>query len=615
VESGMSAAPSSGGNDPGFSGDELPLRRMGDGSDEDIVSDAFSLAMAPGKWSSSATAESVASMAEYRKETIGQTTADLGAEIMREMEEVERIATSSSNLKGTLRRLQQTSRKVRAIGAELQQRTVVPVGYPINTDGKSKMEEELARLRSRVRELGDEVSRILVTVGQWLGTAVGKKAKEDEMRTTMGSERGAKRMTPGVLTAIMGSPHSPPPHPQPGPSCPRGSGGASGVKEGDGNTGPRVSLDDPRDQGPPPVAGRSSRDGAASRASAPPGIRAEKDTSRSTAVSSADETDFIPVVRRRGRRRGGALPSSASLLTAGDGGILRGVAPHGGGPASREETKEDARSGANLRRKGEVARRTGNASRTSAPGTYAQAAAQPLNSRGENRSLRSRIQQAGRTPVQVGGVGLSGLDAGGRGSHPRPPRSAAVSVTVPENAAITYAEAMTRVRREVSLDELQVTDIRPRRAETGALILEIPGREGGHEKASLLAEHVANVLRDTPVKVAVPRKTAELRMTGLEDSTTLEEVVAAVVEAGGCSTGEVSAGVLRFAARGLGSVWLRCPLAAARKIIMEAGRPKVGWVRAKVHPLPARGTQCYRCLEKGHLRRDCKSEIDRSDRC
>jgi hypothetical protein len=121
----------------------------------------------------------------------------------------------------------------------------------------------------------------------------------------------------------------------------------------------------------------------------------------------------------------------------------------------------------------------------------------------------------------------------------------------------------------VNLDELQITDIRLRRAATGALILEIPGREGGHEKASLLAERMASVLRDTPVKVAVPRKTAELRMTGLEDSATLEEVVAAVAEAGGCSTGEVSAGVLRFAARGLGSVWLRCPLAAARKIIME----------------------------------------------
>jgi hypothetical protein len=159
VKSGMSAATSLGGNDPGFSGDELQLRRIGDRSDEDIASDAFSLATAPGKQRSSATAKPVTSVAEYRKKTIGQTTADLGAEVMREMEEVERIATSSNNLKGTyVRRLRQASRKVRAIGAELQQRTVVPVGYPVNPDGKNKMEEELARLRIRVRDLENEVS-------------------------------------------------------------------------------------------------------------------------------------------------------------------------------------------------------------------------------------------------------------------------------------------------------------------------------------------------------------------------------------------------------------------------------------------------------------------------
>jgi hypothetical protein len=63
VESGMLAASSSGGNDPGFSRDELLLWCMGDRSDEDIASDAFSLARAHGKRKSSATAEPVASMA------------------------------------------------------------------------------------------------------------------------------------------------------------------------------------------------------------------------------------------------------------------------------------------------------------------------------------------------------------------------------------------------------------------------------------------------------------------------------------------------------------------------------------------------------------------------
>lgn len=31
--------------------------------------------------------------------------------------------------------------------------------------------------------------------------------------------------------------------------------------------------------------------------------------------------------------------------------------------------------------------------------------------------------------------------------------------------------------------------------------------------------------------------------------------------------------------------------------------------------LPERGTQCFRCLEKGHIRAECKSNVDRSDSC
>jgi hypothetical protein len=61
---------------------------------------------------------------------------------------------------------------VRAFGAELQERPVVPLRFPVNSDSKSKIEEELARLRSRVRDLENEVSRILETVGRWFDTAM-----------------------------------------------------------------------------------------------------------------------------------------------------------------------------------------------------------------------------------------------------------------------------------------------------------------------------------------------------------------------------------------------------------------------------------------------------------
>ena len=107
---------------------------------------------------------------------VGRITADLGAELIREVEEVDRIASTSRNLKGTyVRRLRQ-SRKVRAVGAELQQHTGAAFGAPassqeIEREGEREREREKeererknARLRKRVGYLENEVSRLQKTV-------------------------------------------------------------------------------------------------------------------------------------------------------------------------------------------------------------------------------------------------------------------------------------------------------------------------------------------------------------------------------------------------------------------------------------------------------------------
>jgi hypothetical protein len=64
-------------------------------------------------------------VAELSRTLVGFTTADLVAEILKEMEEVERIASVSSNMKVRLvRRLRLASWRVRASSAELRQRTI-----------------------------------------------------------------------------------------------------------------------------------------------------------------------------------------------------------------------------------------------------------------------------------------------------------------------------------------------------------------------------------------------------------------------------------------------------------------------------------------------------------
>lgn len=59
---------------------------------------------------------------------------------------------------------------------------------------------------------------------------------------------------------------------------------------------------------------------------------------------------------------------------------------------------------------------------------------------------------------------------------------------------------------------------------------------------------------------------------------------------------------------------MRCPVTAANKI-MEKGKIQVGWVNARVTLLDPRPLQCFKCLEGGHVRDQCKSTVDRSSRC
>jgi hypothetical protein len=113
-------------------------------------------------------------------------------------------------------------------------------------------------------------------------------------------------------------------------------------------------------------------------------------------------------------------------------------------------------------------------------------------------------------------------------------------------------------------------------------------------------------------------------VTGMDDSVTTG-VVAAVTKAGDCEIGEIIVGELRRSPRGLTSMWLHCPLTATKRICAsgsfaggDGGGPKkiiVEWCEARIPPLPTHRLQCFQCLEPGHVRKDCKSSTDRSDRC
>lgn len=214
-------------------------------------------------------------------------------------------------------------------------------------------------------------------------------------------------------------------------------------------------------------------------------------------------------------------------------------------------------------------------------------------------------------PQKLRAKGKAQQTTGPRPRARKAPRTAAVTITCPEGQ---YAETISLARQKINLSELGITNVRARKAATGALVYEIPG-EGKKEKADLFANKLMEVLREKKgVRVARPSKKGELRVRGLDESATKEEVVAEVARIGGCYASEIKTGEIRTLPKMMGTLWVRCPLQAANKVA-TAGRITVGWVTARVEALKPRPLQCYKCLERGHVREKCTSAIDRKGSC
>lgn len=187
-----------------------------------------------------------------------------------------------------------------------------------------------------------------------------------------------------------------------------------------------------------------------------------------------------------------------------------------------------------------------------------------------------------------------------------------------ESTAPTLTAVLQEATSKIDIKELGIDYLRPRRAKTGGLILEVPEEESTL-KADTATHRLAEKLKETvggneEVNITRPMKMAEFRLTGLDDAATIRSITTSVVEAGGCAREEVKVGELRQAPSGLKSAWVKCPKNAADKIT-KCGRIKTGWTMAKVETLKTRPLQCHKCLNFGHVRAKCTIDVDRSGNC
>ncbi|XP_039761875.1 uncharacterized protein LOC120635035 [Pararge aegeria] len=132
------------------------------------------------------------------------------------------------------------------------------------------------------------------------------------------------------------------------------------------------------------------------------------------------------------------------------------------------------------------------------------------------------------------------------------PKSSAVVITLKQDAVATqsYATVMKTATSGLNLKEVGVDHVRVRKSATGARIIEVPGSSSA-KAADELASKLQGLVGQW-VTVARPIKTAELRLVGLDESITPEEVQRVVAEKGSVPAEQVRAGALRL---GQGQPW------------------------------------------------------------
>lgn len=187
----------------------------------------------------------------------------------------------------------------------------------------------------------------------------------------------------------------------------------------------------------------------------------------------------------------------------------------------------------------------------------------------------------------------------------RPPKTAAVMITG-NKENFSYADALKKARGSISLDRLKITKTKIRKAANGSLLIEVMG-PGGAGKAAKLRDELHGILKDD-AKVTRPVTKGELRLIGLHDATSQDEVLEVISNYGKCLKDDVKIGSIHPMRNGL-FTWVQCPLSAAI-IIANHKKINLGWTQVRVDLLEKRPPQCYKCWKYGHLKHACPSGVD-----
>lgn len=191
-------------------------------------------------------------------------------------------------------------------------------------------------------------------------------------------------------------------------------------------------------------------------------------------------------------------------------------------------------------------------------------------------------------------------------------KPAVVTITTKGGEGTSYADILSKAKQKVSLGNLGIENVRMRRAMNGALVIEIPGPDG-KALANSLRRSLEEVL-EGEATVSNPVPMEEIRLRGLDLSTTVEDIRSLLVDVAKCSSSDLKVSPISRMRDGMGIAWVHCPLEYA-VAIAAVGRITIGWTAVRLELLKKRPVQCFRCWRFGHVRNNCRSAMDRTGLC
>jgi len=203
--------------------------------------------------------------------------------------------------------------------------------------------------------------------------------------------------------------------------------------------------------------------------------------------------------------------------------------------------------------------------------------------------------------------------------QPKTNRSRRSSATRPNALIIRlkekskYADILARVKKDVPDEQARSTMDKIRRTESGDLLIVLTKQNTDGGKG--LHKTIADLLKDD-AEVVSKEPQEDLEIRDLDDTTTKEEILAAIKKAAGeeYQIPEDAIRSVRNAYRGTKIALVTLTVPIAEKVLGEHGKIRIGWVNCRIRAVE-RPTRCFKCWHYGHLSNHCKSNVDRSKHC